>query len=250
MSLNVPAVMVLDRIGPLRFSLALAKPARVSPIPTRGTPSLPIALGGLGISLADITMLYAGIAEGGAARPLRLCRHRDYRDAAPIDGRPRRLVSARYLGRRVAARRLGEGRASAQTHHRIQDRHVLRLPRCVVGRIFERLHGRRVGRPRRRRAERGPHRPRSRSADPAQDIRAAAGRTPGWRAPPSDALLEFEATKDCHRHCVISRGRSRITARAANRRRASLSRRRHVDGDRAVGPDGIRDKDERAIYSR
>jgi penicillin-binding protein 1C len=33
---------------------------------------LPIALGGLGISLADITMLYAGIAEGGTARPLRM----------------------------------------------------------------------------------------------------------------------------------------------------------------------------------
>jgi penicillin-binding protein 1C len=71
MSLNVPAVMVLDRIGPLRFSLALTNAGARIAYPTRDTaPSLPIALGGLGISLADITMLYAGIAEGGEAHPL------------------------------------------------------------------------------------------------------------------------------------------------------------------------------------
>jgi penicillin-binding protein 1C len=72
MSLNVPAVMVLDRIGPLRFSLALGNAGARIAYPTRDTaPSLPIALGGLGISLADITMLYAGIAESGEGRSLR-----------------------------------------------------------------------------------------------------------------------------------------------------------------------------------
>ncbi|HUO91788.1 MAG TPA: penicillin-binding protein 1C [Rhizomicrobium sp.] len=71
MSLNVPAVTVLDRVGPLRFSLALENAGAHLAYPTKDTaPSLPIALGGLGISLADITMLYAGIAEGGDARPL------------------------------------------------------------------------------------------------------------------------------------------------------------------------------------
>ncbi len=73
MSLNVPAVTVLDRIGPLRFSLALENAGAHLAYPAKdATPSLPIALGGLGISLADITMLYAGIAEGGNARALRL----------------------------------------------------------------------------------------------------------------------------------------------------------------------------------
>jgi penicillin-binding protein 1C len=72
MSLNVPAVMVLDRIGPLRFSLALTNAGAHLAYPSRDTsPSLPIALGGLGIDLADITMLYAGIAEGGNVKPLR-----------------------------------------------------------------------------------------------------------------------------------------------------------------------------------
>lgn len=72
MSLNVPAVMVLERIGPLRFTLALSNAgARLSFPAKEEAPSLPVALGGLGISVADITMLYTGIADGGVAAPLR-----------------------------------------------------------------------------------------------------------------------------------------------------------------------------------
>jgi penicillin-binding protein 1C len=72
MSLNVPAVMVLDRVGPLAFTLALQNAGARLAFPANETaPSLPVALGGLGISPADITMLYAGIAEGGEARALR-----------------------------------------------------------------------------------------------------------------------------------------------------------------------------------
>jgi len=72
MSLNVPAVMVLDRVGPLAFTIALQNAGARLAFPTHdATPSLPVALGGLGISPADLTMLYAGIAEGGAARGLR-----------------------------------------------------------------------------------------------------------------------------------------------------------------------------------
>ncbi len=82
MSLNVPAVMVLDRIGPLRFSLALENAGAHLAYSTHDTaPSLPIALGGLGISLRDITMLYAGIANGGLVQALRT-----RTDAAPDAG--------------------------------------------------------------------------------------------------------------------------------------------------------------------
>ncbi|MGA9794313.1 MAG: penicillin-binding protein 1C [Rhizomicrobium sp.] len=71
-SLNVPAVMVLERVGPLRFTLALSNAGAHLAFPAKeNTPSLPVALGGLGISLADITMLYTGIADGGVAKPLR-----------------------------------------------------------------------------------------------------------------------------------------------------------------------------------
>jgi penicillin-binding protein 1C len=72
MSLNVPAVMVLDRVGPLAFTTTLENAGARLAFPAGGeAPSLPVALGGLGISLADITMLYAGIANGGEARALR-----------------------------------------------------------------------------------------------------------------------------------------------------------------------------------
>jgi penicillin-binding protein 1C len=71
MSLNIPAVMVLDRVGPLAFTLSLQNAGAHLAFPTRDSPSLPVALGGLGISLSDIAMLYAGIAEGGMAQGLR-----------------------------------------------------------------------------------------------------------------------------------------------------------------------------------
>jgi penicillin-binding protein 1C len=72
MSLNVPAVMVLDRVGPLAFTITLQNAGARLAFPAGGaTPTLPVALGGLGISLADITMLYSGIANAGQARALR-----------------------------------------------------------------------------------------------------------------------------------------------------------------------------------
>lgn len=111
MSLNVPAVTVLDRIGPLRFSLALENAGAHLAYPTKDTaPSLPIALGGLGISLADITMLYAGIAEGGTARPLHMLS-----DAPPGEGH--RLfgpVAAWYLRDILDGVSLPEGWAMGQ----------------------------------------------------------------------------------------------------------------------------------------
>ena len=72
MSLNIPAVMVLDRVGPLAFTLSLQNAGAHLAFPTRDAPSLPVALGGLGISLSDIAMLYAGIAEVGTAQGLRV----------------------------------------------------------------------------------------------------------------------------------------------------------------------------------
>ncbi len=111
MSLNIPAVMVLDRIGPLRFTNALSNAgAKISfPAADQG-PSLPVALGGLGISLADITMLYAGIANGGEAQPLRIL-------ADAPQGRPHRLfgaVPAWYLRDILSGVSLPEGWAMGQ----------------------------------------------------------------------------------------------------------------------------------------
>jgi penicillin-binding protein 1C len=72
-SLNMPAVAVLESVGPLAFTLNLQNAGAHLAFPANdSSPSLPVALGGLGISPADVVMLYAGIAEGGEARALRV----------------------------------------------------------------------------------------------------------------------------------------------------------------------------------
>jgi penicillin-binding protein 1C len=70
-SLNVPAVAVLDRLGPARFTAALAASGiRLKlPRPT-SEPGLAVALGGDGISLADLATLYVALSHDGAVAPL------------------------------------------------------------------------------------------------------------------------------------------------------------------------------------
>lgn len=78
LSLNLPVVALLNRIGPMRLVGALEAAGTPLRLPDATTaPGLPIVLGGAGITLADLVTLYAGLADGGAVRPLR------YLDAAP-----------------------------------------------------------------------------------------------------------------------------------------------------------------------
>lgn len=83
MSLNVPAVKLLEAVGPARLMVRFRR-AGVSPdLPKGEAPGLAIALGGLGITLKDLTQLYAALANRGM--PVRLG---DGISAAPgiIDG--------------------------------------------------------------------------------------------------------------------------------------------------------------------
>ena len=122
MSLNVPAVALLDecrRQPPERAHLA---GRRRLVLPKGEAPGLAMALGGLGIKLSDLTMLYVGLARGGNAVPLteRIDRCGACR-AAPAARSGRRLVRRRHPDRHAAA---GERR---RRPYRLQDRHVLRL---------------------------------------------------------------------------------------------------------------------------
>jgi penicillin-binding protein 1C len=74
LSLNVPAVALLDRLGAPRFVHALGAAGAALEYDRRilDTPGLPVILGGVGVSLADLTMLYAALGDDGRARPLRL----------------------------------------------------------------------------------------------------------------------------------------------------------------------------------
>jgi penicillin-binding protein 1C len=71
-SLNVPAVSVLDHLGPGRFVAALAAAGIHLRLPPNDTePGLAVALGGAGISLTDLATLYVALLHGGEVAPLR-----------------------------------------------------------------------------------------------------------------------------------------------------------------------------------
>jgi penicillin-binding protein 1C len=70
-SLNVPAVAVLDRLGPARFIAALAAAGIRLKLPQpAGEPGLAVALGGDGLSLFDLATLYVALSHDGSVAPL------------------------------------------------------------------------------------------------------------------------------------------------------------------------------------
>jgi penicillin-binding protein 1C len=71
-SYNLPAVALLSEIGPTRFAAALRQAGATLVLPQGGEPGLPLALGGVGVSLEDLAALYVALADGGRAGRLRL----------------------------------------------------------------------------------------------------------------------------------------------------------------------------------
>ena len=85
MSLNVPAVQLLEAVGPTRLMVRFRR-AQVRPdLPKGETPGLAIGLGGVGITLHDLTQLYAALSNRG--RPLRLG-NGIAEQPGPIEGEP------------------------------------------------------------------------------------------------------------------------------------------------------------------
>src|SRR5829696_4938949 len=83
LSLNVPAVELLAEVGPPRFLARLRQAGAEIALPKEAAPGLAVGLGGLGITLTDLTRLYAGLARGGEAPAL--VRRLD--GAAPVSDR-------------------------------------------------------------------------------------------------------------------------------------------------------------------
>lgn len=100
-SLNVPAVTMLSKVGPNAFEARLegAGATIVRPRIGAADPGLALALGGDGITLRDLAMLYAALGDGGVAKPLAWTEA----DARRTPGMPgRRLVSAEAAGQVLA----------------------------------------------------------------------------------------------------------------------------------------------------
>jgi penicillin-binding protein 1C len=69
-SLNLPAVELLNELGPSRLLARLKQADIPVALPKDAAPGLAIGLGGLGITLTDLTRLYVGLSRGGEIPPL------------------------------------------------------------------------------------------------------------------------------------------------------------------------------------
>lgn len=94
MSLNVPAIAVLGKVGVNRLSARLVQTGAALTLPKGEAPGLAMGLGGVGVRLSDLVMLYTGLARLGAALPLTEHQGADAQN-------PRRMldpVAAWYVG--------------------------------------------------------------------------------------------------------------------------------------------------------
>ena len=72
LSLNVPAVDLLDRVGPARFMARLANGGVDLQLPRGAEPNLAVILGGAGARLEDLVGAYTAFNRGGVAGRVRL----------------------------------------------------------------------------------------------------------------------------------------------------------------------------------
>lgn len=95
LSLNVPAVELLAEVGVPRFLARLRQAGAEIVVPQEAAPGLAVGLGGLGITLRDLTRLFAGFARGGEVPELRM-----RLDGVDVAARERRIaepVAAWYV---------------------------------------------------------------------------------------------------------------------------------------------------------
>ncbi|CAJ49699.1 penicillin-binding protein 1C [Bordetella avium] len=71
-SLNVPAVDLLDRVGPARFSSVMLNAGVRLRLPAGATPNLSLILGGGGTTLEELVGAYRALARGGVSGQARL----------------------------------------------------------------------------------------------------------------------------------------------------------------------------------
>ena len=93
-SLNVPAVALLDAVGPSQLVARMNRAGARPSLPDLSAPNLAVGLGGVGVTLRDLATVYAAIARGG--QPVVLF---DSKDAPPS---AKRRSSDRVLEARAA----------------------------------------------------------------------------------------------------------------------------------------------------
>ncbi len=94
-SLNIPAVRVLARVGPGKLVGRFRRAGVMARFPDKSEPTLAMALGGTGLTLQDMTQLYASLARGGDSITLTHRYDERFKVTAPTRVKP--LVNARRL---------------------------------------------------------------------------------------------------------------------------------------------------------
>ncbi|RST80059.1 penicillin-binding protein 1C, partial [Aquibium carbonis] len=87
LSLNVPAIRLLEAVGPVRLMSRMRSGGAVPRLPAGELPGLAIGLGGAGLTLESLVQLYTGLANGGQVASLRL-----YPDG-PMASGPERILT-------------------------------------------------------------------------------------------------------------------------------------------------------------
>src|SRR6201999_3132370 len=70
LSLNVPAIELLEAVGPARLVARMRRAGATPVLPDLSPPGLAVGLGGVGVTLTDLVAIHAAIARGGMAVPL------------------------------------------------------------------------------------------------------------------------------------------------------------------------------------
>ncbi len=82
-SLNVPAVKMLNEVGPVKFVERLKAFNIMTELPDRAKPSLAVALGGIGMRMVDLVSMYSALARGGQPISIRWRKDTDARVHSP-----------------------------------------------------------------------------------------------------------------------------------------------------------------------
>ncbi|MBY0339449.1 MAG: penicillin-binding protein 1C, partial [Acetobacteraceae bacterium] len=99
LSLNQPAVALLSEVGPNRLAATLREAGVVPRLPQGAEPTLPLALGGVGVTLREMVALYATLADAGRAAPLRLTPAAMTEPRSVLDARAARQVAGVLVNR-------------------------------------------------------------------------------------------------------------------------------------------------------
>lgn len=72
LSLNIPAIAVLDKVDPHRLASRLSRAGATPRFPNDASPGLAMGLGGVGLTLEELVRLYAALARHGMALDLKI----------------------------------------------------------------------------------------------------------------------------------------------------------------------------------